>query len=426
MMEYLISAIWVGLELTCSILFCGAFLERKKNHKYSTVLVAFMWLFMVMYTNLGINRLLRQFFTIAIFALISSFLYLGNCAVHLFLSFLCYIFLTTSDIFFVNSACKLWGISINEFVLRTYSYVIVTTAGKLLMAFSAWLLYRHRARGSIGKTRNQWILLTTLFPATSAVMFGVLFYQLPRNTDIPLGIFVYGGILLVANAAMLYIIHAIERASAKEQEVRLLKQQISLQAESYGQLKESYQIQRKATHEFEHHIQALQGLLENNDYDSVKAYIKQLQADRSLRIFNIHSNNSVIDVVLNQKHQAAQRQGIKMWVQVNDLSHTSIPMDALVVLLSNLLDNAIEACLQLDTSKEIVCRILDEDVLYLSIRNTSKPVIIFNGEISTSKPDASEHGYGLPAVKYILEQLKAEYTFEYKDGWFQFAAEIPR
>lgn len=76
-------------------------------------------------------------------------------------------------------------------------------------------------------------------------------------------------------------------------------------------------------------------------------------------------------------------------------------------------------------SREIVCSILKEDNMYISIRNTSAPVVILHGEIHTTKKDAAEHGYGLQAVKYILNQLEAEYTFAYNDGWFQFVAEIP-
>ena len=33
--------------------------------------------------------------------------------------------------------------------------------------------------------------------------------------------------------------------------------------------------------------------------------------------------------------------------------------------------------------------------------------------------------YGIPTVKLLLEQMQAEYAFDYNDGWFQFVAEIP-
>lgn len=78
-----------------------------------------------------------------------------------------------------------------------------------------------------------------------------------------------------------------------------------------------------------------------------------------------------------------------------------------------------------DIIREIVCSILKEDSTCISIRNTSDPVMIIHGEIPTTKQDAAEHGYGFQAVKYILNQLDAEYTFAYHNGWFRFVVEIP-
>ena len=116
---------------------------------------------------------------------------------------------------------------------------------------------------------------------------------------------------------------------------------------------------------------------------------------------------------------------IEIEFHVTDLSSISIDTTALVVLLSNLLDNAIEACQQLSGERMINCTILANDELFLSIKNPSAPVVINNGLIETTKSPKEEHGYGLIAVKHILSQLNAEYSIHYEDGYFQFATEIP-
>ena len=113
-----------------------------------------------------------------------------------------------------------------------------------------------------------------------------------------------------------------------------------------------------------------------------------------------------------------------MQIQVNDLSALNIPTDSLVVVLTNLLDNAIEACRRIDGYREIIGCILYNDGLYISIRNTSEEVRIVDGKIPTSKADSLSHGFGLMSVTYVLDKLGAEYTFFYEDGWFNFAVEI--
>ena len=424
-MEYVIGAIWSALEILCVIFFVGAFLQPQKNGKSYVYKVLAVWVFCCVYTNISINPLAKQIVTVTAYTVLSMVLYQGSFGVHLCLAVVCYIFIAGMDTIAINGMCYLLGVSYNTFVWRKLSYITLVTAEKLLAVFSAWILNHVRTRCTIGGQRNKWIQLSVLFPIVSAAMLAILFYMSPRDGDVSLGIVVFAAILMVANIAMVYVINSIEKATEQEQDLRLLRQQISIQAENYGALKENYSIQRKATHEFERHIQVIRDLLDQKEYEAAQNYVRQLQADRTLKVFSISSKNPTIDVVLNQKHQFAQENNIKMRVQVNDLSSVSIPSDSLVVLLSNLLDNAIEACLRLDSKREIVCSILDEDSIYISIRNTSAPVTISEGEIPTSKPDAAEHGYGLPAVKYILEQLNAEYTFTYRDGWFQFVAEIP-
>lgn len=424
-MEYFISAVWIGIELLCNIFFCGAFLAWKERSKFRVFAIVIVWILIGLYSNLGINPVVRQVVTVLLFTYISSLLYKGSYVAHILLALICYIFIAAIDTLAINGMCALLGISYTEFIWRQFSYTVVTTMDKLLACFVTWLLYQFRGKRNLAGIHNKWLLLSSLFPAVSAVMFVVFFYNLPRSEDASTSIVFFSGILIIANIAMLYVISAIEKATMHEQETRLLKQKISIQAENYSALKNNYSVQRKATHEFERHIQVLRDLLDQKEYDSAKKYVRRLQENRTLRLFCIHSNNPVIDVVLNQKHQLAQENGIRMRVQVNDLSSISYPTDELVVLLSNLLDNAIEASLRSDGSREILCSILKEDGVYISIRNTSEPVVVVNGEIATSKPNVEEHGFGLPAIKYILERLGAEYTFVYKDGWFQFVAEIP-
>lgn len=424
-MEYLISAVWIGIELLCNVFFCGAFLERKERSKPRIIAVIIVWIIIESYSNTGVNPLVKQAATVLLFTFISFLFYKGNWISHILLTLICYIFLAAIDTISMNGICALLGISYYELIWRRVTYTAVTTMEKLLVCFAIWLLYRFREMKNLTGIHNKWLLLSCLFPAVSAVMLIVFFYYFPESEETSTGIVVFGGILIIANIAMLYVISAIEKATMQEQETRLLKQQISIQAENYSVLKENYGVQRKSTHEFERHIQVLRDLLDREEFDLAKSYVCQLQSSRALKIFSIHSNNPVIDVVLNQKHQFAQENEITMRIQVNDLSSFTYPTDKLVVLLSNLLDNAIEACLRTEGRREILCSILKEDSTYISIRNTSKPVVIINGEMATSKPNAAEHGFGLPAVKYILEQMNAEYTFVYKDGWFQFVAEIP-
>lgn len=200
---------------------------------------------------------------------------------------------------------------------------------------------------------------------------------------------------------------------------------MEIQTQSVIALEKSYQLQRKSAHEFNHHLQTINSLLSSGNYKPATQYIDHLCNQKTVRVFCINSHNPIIDAILNLKFQLAADQGIEMRIKVNDLAHIPIPTDSLVVLLSNLLDNAIEASSKYKSQKIIRFSMILDDTIFLTIDNTSMPVLIIDGEIETTKKNKHEHGYGLINIRRILNMLGAEFAFRYNDGWFSFVAEIP-
>ncbi len=424
-MEYVATILWGGLELLCCLVFVSAFQVRRWNKGGFVAIGLAVWGLLIASVILSESQIVKQFVTISVLIGACVLLYRGKFLHTVLWVILSYIVIGVVDIAFAYGICAVLGVTFSEFVWRKVTYVTTTTISKLISLFVAWLIRRCRSAGGFHGVQTKWFALLLLFPCASILMILVIFFGNQGNQDMSLGAVAVSAILAAANVAILYIISSIEKATRTESEAKILKQQIALQTENYDALQQSYKLQRKATHEFEHHLQTLGELLKQQKYDTAIHYIGKLQANRTLRIYSVTSNHPVIDVILNQKHQLAKEQNIKMQVQVNDLSRVEIPTDALVVLLSNLLDNAIEACNRTDGRKEVHCTILHDDGLYISVRNTSLPVQIDNGIVATTKESPEDHGYGIPAISYVLSQLHAEYTFDYSNGWFHFVSEIP-
>ena len=98
---------------------------------------------------------------------------------------------------------------------------------------------------------------------------------------------------------------------------------------------------------FNAHLATLSSYLENRQIKDAQDYIATLREHQTDRILIANTHNSTIDALLNQKAQVAKKNNIDIRFKVNDLSGTKVaPMD-LVIIIGNLLDNAIEACLKL-------------------------------------------------------------------------------
>lgn len=424
-MTSLISAIWNALEILCYFLLFAAFLKQKRNTVGTIMTFLVTWVFFLLSININIIKGLDQVGPICIAVVASFFLYKGKWYHHIFAALLCYILFAIVDTAIAYGVSILRGTSFSQLIWQKNTYLTAVTIAKLLEVLLAWLIFRIRSTHSLEATKGNWVILTLLFPVASVIMLVVIFYSFQDSPDLSVGAVIFSIVLGVANVAILYIIHAIEKATQQEREMDLLKQQISLQANNYESLENNYRLQRQSVHEFERHLQVLTNLIETEEMETAEKYLKQLKANRSLRVFSVNSHHPVIDVILNQKYQLAQDQNIHMHIQVNDLSMVSIQTDFLVVVLSNLLDNAIEACMHVPENRQIFCRLLVDESFYLTIRNTSNPISIENGIIETTKDNCHEHGYGIPAVRYILDNMSAEYTFDYQNGWFQFVAELP-
>lgn len=424
-MEYYVGLMWIGLELLITLLFQASFLKKKRKNKPTIFISLLLWPMLLWVRNIPTLESISSILSFFIVFLLSYYIFDGKWYIHLFLQIIILLFISITDTTVSYGTSAFLHITLSDLVWMKSTYSFVGTIGKLFVLLCVWLLYRLKHVDGFSGIQGKWFALTIFFPVVSLVILALNYYNNFGSKDLSPQIVAISIILALANIGIIYLIHNLEQATLHEQEFVLLKQQMEHQQESYMALENSYRLQRKSSHDFERHLQTLYELLARNKFDTAKEYIAQLRRDRTLKIHCINTHHPVIDVILNQKYQMARECSINMQVQISDLSLVKIQTDALVVLFSNLLDNAIEACQKLPDHREIRCRILYQDNLYISISNTSPPVQIENDTLATDKSQRIDHGYGIPAVKYVLDKLNAEYTFAYRKNWFQFVAEIP-
>lgn len=231
-------------------------------------------------------------------------------------------------------------------------------------------------------------------------------------------------------------IAALLLISWMEQNANFREEAISLQAKSKAQqesieaLSAAYAQQRKLTHDFRAHLSTLDGMLmqQSRDINTIQTYIHSLQSKQTERILLVNTHHAALDALLNQKALVAKNRKIDIQFSVNDLSPIKINMVDLTVIISNTLDNAIEACEKLpETDRQIyVQALLEEDELFYAVRNKSLPVNMITNQLPAStKENPSFHGYGLQNVHTTLEKYHTLYAMDYENGWFEFATELP-
>ena len=98
-----------------------------------------------------------------------------------------------------------------------------------------------------------------------------------------------------------------------------------------------------------------------------------------------------------------------------------------MTVLSNILDNAIEACEHLKEEKILKLKIaIENDQLLISAQNpVLEPIKFENNRIVTTKSDKNNHGIGLLNIFTTVEKYNGTYAIQCKDHWFHFTTLIP-
>ena len=425
-MEYIISALWFALECVAFFLFASAFLPYRYNRKRTILMALCMCTLLLFSQSFPLPALVLRLCALIFGLCLIVFLFKGRLALRLFIGLLDYIIVAAMDAIVLFGASTILRISLDELVWKKGMYTALVTAGKILSVFLAWLVTRLHPFHKLHPLRPKWMLLVSFFPLTSLFMLMALFLICRDQRDLTQPVAFFCIFLGIANVAIVYVVSLIEQDTEVKQQNNILSQQMEIQTASILALDKAYRQQRQTTHDFQNHLCTISDLLAQKSYETAAKYVRELSQAQTSRILIVNTHHPIIDAILNQKYQMAVESQIEMRFCINDLSGIQLSASELVVLLSNLLDNAIEACRRIDTERLIRCTILENDGSFLSIRNTSLPVLITEHGIATTKASASEHGYGLPSVCRILDGLHAEYAYNYENGWFQFTAEIPK
>lgn len=231
------------------------------------------------------------------------------------------------------------------------------------------------------------------------------------------------------NIVVLYLINDIVDRETQLNENRIFRIQAKNQAEMYRSISENFDKQKKKTHEYKNQIDCIEQLLNREQYSKLEEYVKAVHGRLDKELDAIDTNNIIVNAILNTKYQEADTNGIVVVLRVNDLSGLWMKDEDIVTILSNLLDNAIEACKKCDDGKRILkLKFVNEDgMIKIGVKNTfSNPIVYENGEIKSTKlVQAEEHGVGIKNIIEVIEKYGGSYIIKDDNCEFYFSIIIP-
>jgi sensor histidine kinase regulating citrate/malate metabolism len=231
------------------------------------------------------------------------------------------------------------------------------------------------------------------------------------------------------NILVFYLINDIVEREVQMHENKVFQLQAKNQLKMYRSISENFDKQKRKTHEYKNQISCIESLLDKNEYSKLKEYVKKIYGSLNSESDAINTNNVIVNAILNTKYKEADEDGIVFVLRVNDLSQLRMDDEDIVTILSNLLENAIEACKKCESGKRIIkLKLVNEDgMIKIGVRNTFRnPVRYENGEIKSTKTlQTDEHGVGIKNIMEVIEKYNGSYVIKNDNGEFYFSIVIP-
>lgn len=395
-------------------------------------------LFLMTLTYIGIilltsgNLLFKTVLFIAANTLWLRYLYKAHPVKCLAISIFYTSLLLVGDNLFLTGFSALLGVNASVYTQSPYSYYGFCFAVKIIELFFVSILRMilHTRTTYTAAAKQDW-LRALVFPLMSTIIVITLTQISSVSPEAAPQIMFCSLILLLADMLTIVLLNFLDRQQKALRDYSILQHSLKLEHDNVEAWKNAYSSQRKQTHDYQNQLLAIRGLAQNGNGNSeLIEYVSRLLQTDMTDAMLVQTGRSVVDVILNQKHALAKSKGIMLTAQLDDLREFALPDEALVVVLSNLIDNAIEACdkNKAPEHKTIKLRMQAEpEVNFLFIANYSEePVKIVRNHILSTKPDCFAHGYGTKNIAAIMQQYGAEYIWDYQEDThlFCFSAQI--
>lgn len=222
---------------------------------------------------------------------------------------------------------------------------------------------------------------------------------------------------------MLYFYQSIKENKDIEYANRVLANQIEDSKRYVEQVELTYQKMKSMRHDTGNHIAVISGLIESEKYDELRDYIGKWEEAYKDAVPSVKTGNAVTDVALSEyvdkfaEGEICLKQTFKYPCKI-DVN----PFD-MCVILSNALQNAYEASINVKDSYVEITSVERDNVYIISLKNRTDKKVVFNEDgLPISIKTGDGHGYGIRNIREIARKHNGDIEIKQlseKDGlWF--------
>ena len=270
-------------------------------------------------------------------------------------------------------------------------------------------------------------LTFALYPLFTIIAILVLAFSVGKKAvdDVYTGMVILASGMLIMSIVIFLLIDNVVRRENMIHEKEIMLGQTEHLNQMYRSLSDEREKQKARSHDYINHLNVMLMLAREGKTDEQIRYIEEQLGKEVQSVDIIDTGNSIINAVLNIKYLEAKEKGIIIPFIADNLKDIKISDSDLVTIITNILDNAIEAVQKCDEKRIVFKIIKDSDTLIIDSTNTYKGHIPADYDFGTTKSDKKNHGFGLANIKNTVEANNGNCFIDTEGGIFHISITLP-
>ncbi len=233
------------------------------------------------------------------------------------------------------------------------------------------------------------------------------------------------GIRFLICTAMFVFQHFVYEVNYLQRERDLVAQTIKERSAQYEFSQENIEFIRRKCHDLKRQLRAL----ELADESERKEVLEETRRAAEFYDATVHTGHEVLDTLLTEKNLLCANRGIRLSCAVSAKEMGKIGTVDLYTMLSNALDNAIEAVEQVSEPGMKTIRFSLQtrgNMLDIEVENYYAGTIqMRDGVPQTSKEDTANHGIGVKSIRTLARRYGGDIAISAEDQIFLLQIAIP-
>jgi signal transduction histidine kinase len=251
------------------------------------------------------------------------------------------------------------------------------------------------------------LLFLSLVPIISIIiLFCLLLSKITTSINSQIiEIVIITGIIFM-NIGMLYLYSNLIKHFNQITQITLENKALESEVKRIEALKISYRKNKAIQHDINNHFLVVLGLIEADNISEAKHYLQDTLKSAEMTS-HYYTSDNILNYLLNEKIGIAHQNNIEVASTVFLSKEVSVNRDILAIVLGNLMDNAISACMRLANQKRKI---------NLTIKQQNKDLMIditnsFDAKEIETRKQRQIDGMGRRNISRLVKKMGGIYQF---------------